>query len=358
MVLEAAVREKDRRLAINRRRRKARRLALNRETHQHSTLADALSKGHEDGIVKRYVRAYIAADADKEISTDGSAYNVSVVTLDRDFDAFVKRTTLIASHLAIGHDNGGSEHCLYSEPAPNGSNGFYIHCPDLVALGKMLRHAEPLVRKGKLTYVPAVYTRFQELNDHPLPQGPNFRMTSSFDLLLKGGVLTQLSSDISLGSRLAIPLMRLNLPILENVSLRDYSKIVVEESEAYSAFSNYLRSRLLDLDGEEEERAIQREAAKIDIDLHDGLRESRADLERLTRRNAVQATGATVAFCAATLIAVAGPAFAHYVGLVGASGGAVGLAAAANEYVNDRSAARLKPFYFLWLLEREALRHD
>jgi hypothetical protein len=58
------------------------------------------------------------------------------------------------------------------------------------------------------------------------------------------------------------------------------------------------------------------------------------------------------------LVAVAEPAFAQYVGLIGASGGALGLAAAANEYVNDRSAARLKPFYFMWLLERETHRHD
>jgi hypothetical protein len=341
--------------------RKARRTALNRETRPYLTLAEAVSNADEGNRVERYVKAYLKEGIDKVLLVNGSAFNVSVVTLDRDFGPFVKKSTLIASQLAIGHDSRTRATRLYGEITSHnttdyGWNNYYINCPALADLSRLLLDAEPLIRIGKVAYVPTVYTRYED-SDRLGSEGLSLPKTV-FDLLLKGGRLTQLSSDISLGSRLTIPLMRLNLPILENVSLRDYSKILTEESEAHSTFSDYLRSRLLELDGEDDERAVQRGAAKIDIELRDGLRASRAEMEKLTRRKAVQATGATVAFCAATLVAVAGPAFTHYVGLVGASGGALGLAAAANEYVNDRSAARLKPFYFLWLLERETLRHD
>lgn len=342
-------------------RRKARRATLDSEARQHLTLAEAVSNADEGSRVEQYVKAYLDAGIDKLLLANGPEYNISVVTMDRDFGSFVKRSSLIASQLAIGHDGATRATRIYGEMIERsftdyGWKNYYINCPDLAELSRLLLDAELLIRTGKVIYIPAVYTRYEDADrlgseGIPLPR-------TAFDLLLKGGRLTQLSTDISLGSRLAIPLMRLNLPVLENVSLRDYSRILTGEPEAHSTFSDYLRGRLLELDGEGDERAIQRGAAKIDIELRDGLRGSRAEMEKLTRRKAVQATGATLAFCAATLVAVAGSSFAQYVGLVGASGGAVGLAAMANEYINDRSAARLKPFYFLWLLEREALKHD
>jgi hypothetical protein len=278
----------------------------------HLTLADAISKADEAHRVKHYVEAYLATGVDKEFSTKGDAYNISVVTLDRDFDSFVKKSTLIASQLAICHDSRMGESLLFSERRRRHYNQYYIG-RDIADLGRLLLDVEPLIRTGKVLYIPDVYARLEatvslaKLRVGDPQTGLNSPKTA-FDLMLKGGRLTQLASDMSLGPRLAIPLMRLQVPVLDDVSLRDYSKIVVEESEAYAGFSDYLRSRLLDLDGEDNEVNLTRDAAKLGLELRAGLRESRAELERLTRRNAVQATGATVAFFAATLVAVAGPA--------------------------------------------------
>jgi hypothetical protein len=280
-------------------------------------------------------------------------FNVSVVSSDPDLDGLTRKGTLIASHLVLAHDESAPLHRVdrhvlgtrrdASEPT------YYIQCPDLERLGRWLSDVVPLLDSGAITYMPRVQRKFE----YGPPFKPVFRSTD-WELLLANGRLTQAVDSVGLGGRTMIRLLDVDIPVLENVGLHDLASILTEEVDAHEVFRGFLRRRLIELDAVTDPRDLERKSVVLGIDLQDGLREVAAELKQISRRNAVQVTGATLAFASASLVAVSGPSLAPLVAVLGAGGGAVTLAGAVNGFGGDLAKARSRPFYFLWLLQRHS----
>jgi hypothetical protein len=156
-------------------------------------------------------------------------------------------------------------------------------------------------------------------------------------------------------SRLVRPLLQIDLPFMDGVSIRDFSRITIEEFASYSAFRDFLRLSFLEMD--ESMNAVQSEdeIVKLGLRIKDEVRSARAEMERVRRRKSVAVTGAVVGSVGAVLVAVYGPALAAAVATLGAGGGLWGIVNAAAE--NSTRVLRESEWHYVWVLARKSGTH-
>jgi hypothetical protein len=314
-------------------------------------------------LAQKYV---VEFDDSDEISNLQAAlatnFNVSIISSDRDLEDITRKGSLIASQLIITHDDSWPETTVGTDVVGGQTFRWEINkqmrSPRLATLGRWLRDVAPLIEAKQLVYVPNISHELAGGESNPGEpvkaeelglREPRFH----YGLILDGGRLTQSSDLASLGNRAMIRLLDIEIPVLEGIRLRDFSVITVEESDAHGVFRDYLRKRLLDLDGLSDAREVERKSAIIGIELTEGLRELTSELKLVSKRNAVQATGATLTFASASLVAVTSPALAPVLLALGIAGGAASLAGALTNLQNDTAKLHGRPFYFLWLLRHK-----
>jgi hypothetical protein len=311
------------------------------------------------------------------ISTDGSR---------RAFEDLTKRATLVTDTLLLSHDWTGGYHELgirfktntteHNEPvlptfadwrAPamigpkiekemaeaelnNLTTAYGMHCPDLNGLGKWILDTEPLLSAGLAWYLPSYSFSHYETVDGVRVQDP-FRPSEQLkviDFLLRDGRMVDATGAEPIKSQLVRPVLRAELPFLEGLALDDFSRITVEEFDSYLAFRDFLRQSLLAIDESLNEVQSERALIKLGIEINNGLRAVRADLERASRRRAVAVTGASLGTVSTVLVAVYGPALATAIAAIGASGGVWGVINAMTE--NSPRTLRENKWYYVWAM--------
>jgi hypothetical protein len=148
--------------------------------------------------------------------------------------------------------------------------------------------------------------------------------------------------------------MHLDLPFIEGTSMHDFTQIVTDGEDSQAATRDFLRRRLLDLLECQAERDLELNAAKLSVEVSEGIREVKADLRKVARQRAVQAAGGILATTAATLVALEGGVFREILPIIGATGGAWGFMAAMAQGQQEKGHVKGRPFYLFWLLERNA----
>ncbi|MCZ7435134.1 hypothetical protein O7598_01890 [Micromonospora sp. WMMC241] len=342
------------------------------------------------GYARRYLVDFIDGNRGEEIARDlaptgrsgrSRPFDVSVASLDQDLSFLTKRATLVTGKLILSQPGGATrylanrERCMRcgEDPARCGRDcrfedvqidDLYAECEDLERLGAYLRDCAPLLESGQLVYFPQTSRR-----SHLESRAPDAQSTSSpfdsvgrielgdhpdrtLDLIVKGHRVVDVPSGDPVKARLVTPLLRLDLPMLEGTSLRDYCAILTQEGDALAATQAHLRGRMLDVDTDPEKALVQ--LAKLDAEIQEGVRAARSEVARVARRSAVQAAGAAVATVAATLVAVEGTQLAPVLGMLGA-GGFFSAVLAADQYADRRGELRQRPFYLLWLLSRRSV---
>jgi hypothetical protein len=156
-------------------------------------------------------------------------------------------------------------------------------------------------------------------------------------------------------SRLVRPILRIDLPFLDGVSLHEFGKITTEEFASYNAFRDHLRATLLDLDDAVDDVHSDLELVKIGLKITDEVRSVKAELGKVGRTRAVAATGAALGSVTAVLAAVYGPALKEAIEIVGTSGGVWGILQAAAE--NNTRSLRENKWYYVWALSQESNKH-
>jgi hypothetical protein len=325
------------------------------------------SKESAERHVERYLKAVSGLTELVELRSNSTAgFEVSIVTSDADLSSITRRASLIASELIVAHANSGIRSPIWSEEIRRGGShqdlfedNYSIDCPSVSRLGEWLSAVAPLLRAGRLIYFPHIHKqqtivdsrRFENLDQ----TGHNediYRSRSLMDIVMRDGRVISLRDDARIGSRLLVPLLTVDLPYIEGTSLRDFAHVVTEEWESWESARDFLRARLLDLLGHNDEQELAWAAARIGVELSEGVRATYQDLARVSRRSAVQAAGGVLATAAATLVAVSGAAFGQVAQILGAAGGAWSLVSAYSQYKDDKSKVQTRPFYLLWLLSR------
>jgi hypothetical protein len=231
-----------------------------------------------------------------------------------------------------------------------------MHCPDLAELGRWLLEAEPLLKAGLAWYLPSYAFSTSETENGV--KGPRTKpeQVKAIDYLVRDGRAVDASGAEPIKSQLVRPVLRMDLPFIEGVNLRDFSKITIEEFSSYSAFRDFLRRSFLDMDMALNAVQSDRELLSLGLQIKDHVRSVRSDMEKAQRQRAVGVTGAVVGSVSAILVAVYGPALATAVAAaLGTGSGGVGvwgIIHAATE--NSKRSLRQDKWYYVWALDKES----
>ncbi len=311
-----------------------------------------------------------------------SPFYISLATdsVGDEFEDITKRATLVSDTLLLSHGDIGSAHQIsLISPVGNTRDNWFlranagkstiralneesdringieglstsIKCPDLMALGKWILDAEPLLKAGLSWYLPSYrQTRVHRFGFGSREEQLNRAdMVKVVDYLIQSGRAVDASGAEPIKSQLVRPILSMDLPYIEGVDLREFGKITVEEFDSYAAFRDFLRQRLLDIDESMNAVQSERELAKLGLEIKDQARSAHADMAKAQRKTALAAVGVTVASTSAVLVAVYGPALAAAVAAVGASGSVWGLINTAVD--TPARTLREDKWYYVWML--------
>ncbi|MFJ2647937.1 hypothetical protein ACIO1C_14535 [Streptomyces sp. NPDC087420] len=239
-------------------------------------------------------------------------------------DDLTKRAALVSETLLLSHGHGGTPHrvgsSMWAPPgASNGAQGdgmgwrystteYGIYCPDLDRLGGWILDAEDLLRAGPVWYMPECWTTSQYIRGTEQPDPHRAPLpTGVIDYLVRDGRAVDASGEQPLKSQVVRPVLRMDLPFVEGVDLKTFSRITVEEFDSYTAFRDFLRQSLLDMDESLNAVQSERELVKPGLHIKDQVRGMRAELLKARRKGAVAASGALIGSVGAVLVAVYGP---------------------------------------------------
>jgi hypothetical protein len=238
----------------------------------------------------------------------------------------------------------------------NRTLSYGMHCPDLNGLGGWILDAEPLLTAGLAWYLPSYslsefLTIDGERRDMPHQKKEQLK---AVDVVIRNGRAVEASGELPIKNHLVREILRAEVPFLDGVALRDFGRITVDEFDAYSAFRDFMRHSLLDIDTALNDVQSERALVRIGIEINNGLRSVRADMERAQRKRAVAASGAILGSVSTVLLAVYGPALATALAAIGAGGGLWGVINAMAE--NNTRSLREDKWYYVWALSRKANR--
>jgi hypothetical protein len=323
-----------------------------------------------------------------------SRFNVGLSTREggADFAQLTKRAALISDTLVLCHDWSGEYHDIgessregwhYTPPEHTMDESAYgvaewlaererehdarnvdsarmfgMHCPDLAALGEWLVDARGLLEAGLVWYLPSysVVTRLVGSEGEPYqenwdtPERPKV-----IDFLIRDGRAIDTSDVSPVKSELVRPVLQVELPFIDGVGIRDFSKITTGEFASYSAFRDFLRLSFLDMDSSMDAVQSDRELLKLGLQIKDQIRGMGAEMDKARRKRSVAVTGAVVGSVGAILVAVYGPALAAAVAVVGAGGGLWSIVNAATD--NSSRGIRENKWYYVWVLAKKSGNH-
>ncbi len=321
---------------------------------------------------------------DKELSRSRFCVALSIGGTGQDLDDITKRASLISDTLLLSHDEFASYRDIGEISSEDGvvvpagaggvpvswdaymelsrqryriqrnylSSRYGIYCPDLNLLGQWILDAELLLRAGLVWYSPSYGTAEYRTEDGVRTALGKVARVTPVDYLVRDGRAVDASGAEPIKSQLVRPVLRIDLPFLEGVGLRDFGKITTGEFAAYSAFRNFLRSKFLEMDVAMNDVQSDRELLRLGLQIKDHVRSQRAQMEAARRKRAVSVTGAAIGSVGAILVAVYGPALAAALAAVGASGGVWGIISAAAD--NNIRTLREDRWYYVWALAKKS----
>lgn len=305
-------------------------------------------------------------------------------------ERLTKRTVLIADTLLLSHDWSGGFHQLgpqsvkatnwtgrelgrvarlqhrawthrlainqiqheWATKLNNKAENYGLHCPNLTDLGTWLLDAENLLKSGLAWYLPSYSISTQHTVNGASQEPVNEpQQVKAIDYLIKDGRAVDASGAEPIKSQLIRPVLSIDLPFIEGVSLQDFSKITTDEYDSFSAFRDFLRERFLDMDEAMNAVQSQRELDKLSLQIKNQARSARSELGKVRRKKSVATAGAVLGSTSATLVAVYGPALQAALAVLGATGGVWGLIHAATE--NSSRALREDKWYYVWALAQK-----
>ncbi|OKK02388.1 hypothetical protein AMK26_22235 [Streptomyces sp. CB03234] len=183
------------------------------------------------------------------------------------------------------------------------------------------------------------------------------RHPEAIDYLIRDGRVVDASGATPVKSQLVRPILELELPFLTGVSMRDFSRITIEEFASYCAFRDYVRNVLLSLDDSLNAVQSERELARIEIAMRDQVRAVKSNIDRVRRTRAVSATGVAVGSVTTLLAAVYGPALEQAIQILGVASAGGGVWSYLNVATqNSKKTLTEDKWYYVWILSKKSER--
>ncbi|MFH8368328.1 hypothetical protein [Streptomyces sp. NPDC018031] len=313
-------------------------------------------------------------------------FHIGLNTPTGDLSTLTKRSALVADTLLLSHGDTGARHCVIPElrdhsrqhpvsahPALDSltistrdtTQAVHMKCPDLPSLGRWITDAEPLLRAGLAWYLPTYWVTDETTWSPGLAGGPGVRrsvrtaydMPSPLDFLVRHGRVVGEFDASPVASQVVRPVLRIDLPFIEGVTLRDFSEITVQEFASYAQLRLFLRDAFLNLDQALGADQAEREMIRIGHAIESEIRGVQAQMATVRRRRAVAVTGATIGTVGATLVGVYGPALQEALTILGVAGAGGVWGVVQGLLDGGPRTLRENRWYYVWSLAKRSDRY-
>ncbi|MFD0055088.1 hypothetical protein ACFVHR_15285 [Streptomyces sp. NPDC127168] len=231
---------------------------------------------------------------------------------------------------------------------------------DLAKLGRWMLASEPLLRMGLVWYEPAfVEGRAgggSSLNRDITPAGPlpSFQ-DRSIDYLVTHRRAVDLSRNKPLANHMVRPILEIDLPFIDGLTLRDFAQVTSEEFDSYRQCRDFLRSRLLELDDALEAVDSQVALERIALSIRDEMNAATTEMSNAARSQALSRCGAVLGTTSALLAAVRPEALQGALATSATlAAGATGLWPTIQAFADSRTKRTQGKWHYVWVLQKKA----
>ncbi|MFE7358505.1 hypothetical protein ACFU8Q_36745 [Streptomyces sp. NPDC057543] len=166
-----------------------------------------------------------------------------------------------------------------------------------------------------------------------------------------------LSRAKPLASRVIRPILEIDLPFIDTLTLSDFAQITREEFDSYTQFRDFMRSRLLELDDALEAVDSQVALERVALAIRDELNAAAAEMIRATRSRALSRSGAMLGTTSAVLAAVRPEALQGALATTATlAAGATGLWPTIQAFADIKPKRTQGKWHYVWVLQRKAAR--
>ncbi len=350
------------------RRRKAAQGAANQVAQLHESFFEDLTKEERaapSATAMKYALA-VYGDGSRPLADakqkDRSRFYIGLNVDPLEFVAITKKAILVSDTLMLSQDSTGEYVKLgeYTEAhriADGASYGvpithhaeYGMRCTDLEGLGRWILDSEQLMKAGLLWFLPP-YVRSTSSGTLGWTTQSSFR--SPVDYLVKDRRAVDASGATPVKSKVIRPILEMEIPYIDGVSLRDFSKITTNEFDSYSAFKNHLRQKLLEMDDAIENTQSATRLAALEEEIKGGVAEVDAKMGVASRARWWASSGATLCTVTVALTAVQDPKLLPLVAATGMSNQGIG-----NLYERYRETRRKQfrgeKWYYMWTIMKD-----
>ncbi|MFH8520624.1 hypothetical protein ACH4CE_37405 [Streptomyces gelaticus] len=230
---------------------------------------------------------------------------------------------------------------------------------DLAELGQWLLDAEPLLRSGLVWYGP-VFTEgsrgtsstvsLEVTEPGPLPSFSD----RSIDFVVEHGRAVDLSRDKPLASRVVRPILEIDLPFIDGLSLSDFAQVTREEFGSYTQYRDFMRSRLLELDDALEAVDSQVSLERVALSIRDEVNAATSQMNSAARTRALIRSGAVLGTTSAVLAAVRPDALQGALATSATlAAGATGLWPTIQAFADVKPKRARGKWHYVWVLQKK-----
>lgn len=296
-------------------------------------------------------------------TASNSPYYVGLSSDTGSFTHVTKRVTLVTDTMLLSDHGVGTVHQLGFREVSDPVHTVWrlgMVTADLVGLGQWLLDAEPLLRNGLAWYGPVFLQseagpplRDIEASTPPLPSFSD----RSIDFLVEHGRAVDLSRTKPLASRVVRPILEIDLPFIDGLSLRDFAQVTSEEFDSYRQYRDFMRSRLLELDDVLEAVDSQVALERVALSIRDELNAATAELSSAARSRALSRSGAVLGTTSALLTAVRPEALQGALATSATiAAGVTGLWPTIQAFADMKLKRSHGKWHYVWVLQKKASR--
>ncbi|MER5987639.1 hypothetical protein [Streptomyces sp. NPDC001787] len=233
---------------------------------------------------------------------------------------------------------------------------------DPVELGQWLLDAEPLLRSGLVWYGPVFMEGStgveSDLRSSTTEPGPLPSLSDrSIDFVVEHGRAVDLSRTKPLASRVVRPILEIDLPFIDGLSVSDFAQVTSEEFDSYTQYRDFMRSRLLELDDALEAVDSQVALERIALTIRDELRAATAEINKAARSRALIRSGAVLGSTSAVLAAVRPEALQGALATSATiAAGATGLWPTIQAFADIKPKRAHGKWHYVWVLQKKTAR--
>lgn len=328
-------------------------------------------------VALKYART-LYYDYERLLSAKAASTSPYYVGLSSEMGSFThvtKRIVLVADTMLLSDHGVGAVHELGETvdlfSIPDGESGgppdyttatnlYGMVTKDLVELGQWLLDAEPLLRSGLVWYGPVFTTGSAGgqigLGIWPSGELPSFS-DRSVDFVVEHGRAVDLSRAKPLASRVVRPILEIDLPFIDGLSLSGFAQATREEFDSYSQYRDFMRSRLLELDDALEAVDSQVALERVALSIRDEVNAATAEMSSAARSRALNRSGAVLGTTSAVLAAVRPEALQGALAFSATiAAGATGLWPTIQAFADIKPKHTHGKWHYVWVLQKKAAR--